>query len=888
MKRALSSLVRLFPPAFRERFALEIAEDLREDWAAARARGRLAALAYGTRAALDLTGAALSEHWNPTLRPTPRSAGGGVMRWLTDGWIQDLRQAARALKRTPGFTLVAVVTLGLALGANAGIFSIVDAVLLRPLPFPRQDRLVYIGGTAPGSDLPSEFDLPLEFFIQYRDQSKLLQGLAPYDDFTNTLRVGDRAERVRMAVSTPSFFPTLGVKPMLGRLPLDEDEDRVALLSYGLWQSWFGGDTAVIGRSYSIGGSQRTVIGIMGPHFSFPRDGVTLWVTAVIRPEEITPGRFQTFALVGRMRPGVTTADLARELAPLAQRLPERFGGSPAYTELIRKHRPVVRPLEAQLVGEVVRPIWLLFGSVAVVLLIACANVANLFLVRAERRQRELAVRRAVGAGRLQLFRAQISETLVVALLAGALAMVLAWASVPIYLEFVPPDVPRLGDVTVRWSTLLFTGVASVFAALLCGGLPALRASEPSLDRLRDGSRGSTARRHWARAGLVVAQTALALVLLTGSALLFRSFQKMRSVDPGYDTRDIFTFQIAPEGEQLKDARSFAQFHLAFMERLRHLPGVQSVGIVDNVPLNESLALARFLPAERAGETGRGVPLGLTSVAGDYFKTMKIRLLAGRTFTDADQLTDLGHVIVNRAAANLLWPGQSPIGRRLKREEIPVWETVVGVVDDVLQDNFRDPAPPAIYYPLVGQPPADWVISSPAYVVKTGRAETIAPEIRALVREVAPGAPMYRTYTMAGLAEQARLPLAFTMLTLGAISLLAVILGTVGQYGVLSYIVAERTREIGVRMALGAEGRRVQAMVVRQGARVLLVGVVVGLAVAAASTRALRSLLFGVEALDPTSFAVVVGGMVLVGLLAAYLPSRRASRVDPIESLRGE
>ncbi|HEY7612572.1 MAG TPA: ABC transporter permease [Gemmatimonadales bacterium] len=811
------------------------------------------------------------------------------MRWLGDGWIQDLRQAVRALRRSPGFTLVAVGTLGLALGVNAGIFSIVDAVLLRPLPFPEPNRLVHIGGTAPGSDLPSEFYLSPEFFLQYQEQSKLLEGLAPHVNFTNTLRVGDRAERVRMALSTASLFPTLGVAPVLGRLPLPEDEDRVALLSHSLWMSWFGGDTAVIGRSYYIGGSDRTVIGVMGPDFRFPRGDITLWITDVIRPEDIEPGRLGLeMALVGRMRQGVDIPALERELGPLAQRLPERFGGSPAYAELIRKFRPVVRPLEAQLVGRVAGPIWILFASVAVVLLIACANVGNLFLVRAERRQRELAVRRAIGAARRQLFRAQITEALVVALLAGIVAVALARVSVPLYLRFVPPDVPRIGDVQVRWATLLFTGAAAVLAALLCGALPALRASEPSLDRLRDGSRGSTSRRHWARDGLVVAQTALALVLLTGSALLFRSFQNMKNVDPGYDTRDIFTFQIAPEGDQLKDAASFARFHLAFKERLEALPGVKAVGIVDHVPLNESYEDLRFWPAERAGERDGGVRLGVNSVTGDYFSTTGIRLLEGRVFTPEEQLNNPGYVIVNRAAANLLWPGQSAMGRRLKREDVDAWETVIGVVGNVMQDDFRDPAPPAVYYPLVGQPPADWWVGSPAYVVKTPRAEQIAPEIRALVREVAPGAPMYREYTMAALAAETRLPLAFTMLTLGVISLLAVILGTVGQYGVLSYIVAERTREIGVRMALGAQAGRVQRMVVGQGARVMIVGVVLGLVAAAASTRALRSLLFEVGALDPLAFAGVAGAMVLVGLLAAFVPARRASRVDPMESIRGE
>ncbi|HYC33883.1 MAG TPA: ABC transporter permease, partial [Gemmatimonadales bacterium] len=431
MSPTLRFLVRLYPAAFRERFGPEIVEHLREDWIVARARGRLPALGYAVAAALDLAGTALAERWRPSFDTAPHGGAGGIMGWLRNGWSQDLRHAVRGLRRTPGFTIVAVGTLALALGVNAGIFSIVDAVLLRPLPYPEPGRLVHIAGSAPGTDLPEEFPVPLEFFRQFAEEAKLLEGVAPHWNFTNTLRVGDRAERVRMAVTTAALFPTLGVTPVLGRLPTDEDEDHVALLSHTLWTTWFGADSGVIGRSYYIGGDQRTVIGVMGPAFRFPVDGVTLWINQVIRPDSIEPGGFG-MPLVGRLRPGVTIPDLERELAAQAQRLPDRFGGTASYADIVRKFRPVVRPLEEQLTGDVAGPMWILFGSVAVVLLIACANVGNLFLVRAERRQRELAVRRAIGAARLQLFRAQITEALVVALLAGALAIVLAWVSVPL------------------------------------------------------------------------------------------------------------------------------------------------------------------------------------------------------------------------------------------------------------------------------------------------------------------------------------------------------------------------------------------------------------------------------------------------------------------------
>ena len=459
------------------------------------------------------------------------------MRWLRNGWIQDLRQAVRALRRSPGFTLVAVGTLGLALGVNAGIFSIVDAVLLRPLPFPEPDRLVYIGGTAPGSDLRTSSTCRLSSSSSTRTSPSCSRASRPTSDFTNTLRVGDRAERVRMAVLHPSLFPTLGAAPILGRVPVPEDEDRVAVLSHGLWTSWFGGDTAVIGRSYYIGGKDRTVIGVMGPEFRFPVDGVTLWITDVIRPEDIEPGRFG-MALVGRMRPGVTFPRWSGSSAQLAQRLPERFGGSPGYAELIRKHRPVVRPLEEQLVGQVAgrsgscsgrwpsccsspAPTWAISswsarsgGSGSWPSAARSAPRAAAALPRPDHRghgRRAARGRRRDGARLGQ--------------------------RPPVSAVRRRPTCRASATSSVRWTTLLFTGVASALAALLCGALPALRASEPSLDRLRDGSRGSTSRRHWARDGLVVAQTALALVLLTGSALLFRSFQKMgtwiRATTPG-------------------------------------------------------------------------------------------------------------------------------------------------------------------------------------------------------------------------------------------------------------------------------------------------------------------------------------------------------------------
>jgi putative ABC transport system permease protein len=810
------------------------------------------------------------------------------MAWKPSEWSRDLRHAIRSLSRTPGFTVMAVGTLGLAIGATSAMFSVVNTVLLKPLPYPDADRLVVITASAPGSDMPPEFGASNEMYIQYKELSKSFEDIsAPFAQGTSTMRAGDRVERIRMSWPTNTLYSTLGVKPLLGRLPTVDDRNTTAVISYRLWDTWFNRDSSVIGRSYFISDGMKTVIGVMGPDFKFPTDETLLWVSGEITVANLPPpGRFNG-PLLARIKPGMKLEDAARELTTLASRLPERFGGSPGYARIIAQHKAIVKPFETTLFGDFARPLWVLFGAVGIVLLIACANVGNLFMVRAEGRHHDLAIRRAIGADRTELVRLQMAEAVVVAGLAGCLGVVLAWAALPLFLRSAPPGIPRLNEAGVSVTMLAFTLVMGVLSALLCGLFPAIRASVPDLRFLREGGRGSTGRRSWARDMLVAGQTALALVLITGSALLGRSFWKLSHVDPGYTTKDIFTFQIAPQRPSLNDGPSFARFHLDFMDRLRALPGVELVGVVDNIPLNEQTQGTRVYAEGRANDSD-GLRANVTFTAGDYFQAMGIKLLDGRLFTVDDQVHLNGNALASKAAADLLWPGESPVGRRFKSPEDSTWTTVVGVVGNVMQNSFREDPQPVFYLPLVGPRADSWAVGSPAYVVKTPRAETIAADVRNLVREVAPEAPMYRIYTLAGLARDSMVQLSFTMLTLGIASALALILSAVGLYGVLSYVVAQRTREIGLRMALGAQATQVRQMVMAQGARVVGAGVVVGVVVALASTRALGSLLFGVAAMDTLTFVAVAVTMLFVGLLASYLPGRRASNVDPIVSMRSD
>jgi predicted permease len=810
---------------------------------------------------------------------------GQPFAWLENAG-RDVRHAWRSLLRTPAFLVAAVGTLSLAIGAVAGMFNVVNKVMLETLPFRGADRLVYLMGTAPESDLPARYDLSTEFYVHYKERSKLIDGLFAVPGGTATFQAGDRVERILMAWPTNEMYATLGVRPQIGRLPVAADGREAIVISDQLWTSWFGRDSSVIGKRFFSRSGMKQIIGVMPPEFRFPDDNTLLWESNEMRLAGQPLGNVG-LPIVARMKQGVTAEQLAAELTRLAKELPERFGTTPNYTRFINQHRALVVPVADRLIGPTIkRSLLILLGAVVVALLIACANVANLFVVRAETRRRDLTVRRAIGASSAQLVRFQMAEAFAVAIASGILALFIAAVTLPLFLRAAPEGIPRIAHVRLDAPTLAATFGLVVLVALACGAAPALRALSTDLTALRDGGRRSTGRRPWGRDMLVVAQTALSLVLLIGSALLVQSFQRLRRVSPGYDIHGIYTFQFAPEGPGLRDGPSRGRLSVSVMDRLRALPGVTSVGAVDNIPLDEG---TRPFPVRSADMPASAPPLllNMTFTGGDYFKAMSIPLLRGRRFSDDEAITPNTNVVISRSAAERLWPGEDALGHDIRPDvfdQDTLTFTVVGVVGDVKQNDWRQGGEAIVYFPMS----APWSPGSPAYVVKSSRAESLRREVRAIVREIAPDAPVYREFTMEFLARRSMLQLSFTALTLGVMSALALVLGMLGLYGVLSYLVAQRTREIGVRMALGATASAMRRQVVAHGATMVFAGVVIGVGAAMASTRFLGTLLFGVKAVDPLVFAVMSLAMIGVGMLASYLPARRASNVDPITALRSD
>ena len=810
------------------------------------------------------------------------------------GLLTDLRLALRALARSPGFAVVAVATLTLGIGATTAVFTLVDGVILQPLPYPDPGELVSVSHEARGG----EDRLPMSTGLHrlYSDQAGSFESIAMHRaTVVNLVGDGD-PERIQGRSVTPSFFAVLGVDAVVGRSLTGEDgepdAEPVVVLGHGLWQSHFGGDPTIVGRTVDLSGVSRRVVGVMPAGFAYPDSDARLYIPLVVNPARAPLAAFSA-AGIARLSEAASVEGASTELEGLLSRLPELFpeDRAPAFLAEVNL-RAFVRPLKETVVGDMSRTLWILFGTVGLVLVIACANVANLLLVRAEVRQREVALRVAVGAGRLQLMRAFMSESLLLSAAGGVLGVGLAAIAVKVSTSLTPADIPRLAEVGVDLRVLGFTVLIPFAAALLFGLFPMVRYSAPDLaGQLRDGGgQGSTdgRERHLVRNGLVVAQVGLALMLLVGSGLMLRSFVALRSVDPGFDGGGVMTVRFSVPSAEIPSAAETAEFFRQLKERLEAQPGVETVGLVSAVPLGGG---SRSFSTQELEDHPRGpgeqrIFANNANASPGFFEALHIPLIEGRTFQAGDRGDQTRAAIVSESFARQWWPDASALGRRI--DGGPDWFEIVGVVGDVHFESLEEPVEEMIYRPTVlGNAEELRAIRQLSLVVRvSGDPTAILPVIRREVRALNPRIPISTPRTMDEVSRRATARTSFTVAMLAVASAVALLLGMVGIYGVISYVVSQRTREIGVRMALGASAPEVRRMVVRRGMGLAGVGVAAGLVGAWLMSSVMTSLLFGVSPTDPLTYASVALALSFVAGIASWLPAQRAAGVDPSRALR--
>ncbi len=820
--------------------------------------------------------------------------------------LSSIRSLLRGFRSSPGFLLIVILTLAVGIGATAAIFTVVHAVLIRPLPYPESDRLVAVWNHAPGMNL-DQFEHSEGSYLVYRRHNHVLEDLGIYGEGSVTLTGGDQPERVEAAGMTASIFSVLRARPFLGRTLQEADglpsSEPVTVLSHELWQRRYGGRRDVLGQVLQIDGVATRVVGVMPARFRFPSVQTELWQPLIIDPAKPVVGNFN-YRAVGRLKPGVTRLQAERELSSLVFRLAEDYGERDVSRGMIEsvKLSVLVHSLRDDLVGDVERMLWLLLGSVGIILVIACANVANLFLVRAEGRQREVAVRTALGASHRDVARLFLSESVTLALIGGVVGLGLAAAGVRLLVALRPQGIPRLEEIGIDGSVLAFTVAISVAAGLFCGGFALLRFGRPEMiSALKEGGRGGSAGRArlWTRAVLVVVQMALALVLLVSSGLMAKSFWRLRSVDPGFDPQGVLTLRLYLPQARYADAPAAARFVQQLLEKVRAVSGVAKAGTVSILPLsggnsNSGFTLEDFpLPKDTVPPL-----LGVRYASPGYFEAMRIPLVAGHTFERLDPGRRSEEVVVSRALAERFWPGKSALGKRLMNgitKEQHSWYTIVGVVGSV-RDLGLDKKPlETVYLPLLGEaPPPDAKnpesVSRDIALVVRGRvapASLVAP-VREAVWSLDPNLALADVRPMQEVVSRSMARTSFTMLLLVIAAAVALLLGTVGIYGVISYVVSQRTREIGVRMALGAARGDISRMVLREGFLITLVGIGIGLAGAFGVTRLLFALLFDTSPLDPAIFAAVPALLAAVALIASWLPAERAASVEPLEAIRYE
>jgi putative ABC transport system permease protein len=801
------------------------------------------------------------------------------------------------LWKKPGFTLTAVITLALGIGANTAIFSVVNAVLLRPLPYAEPGRLVALWESDTRRP-EGRNSISYPNFFDWRAQSKSFERVASY--YTNDMALTGVAAPVdlRSAVVSPDLFATLGVRPQLGRWFVGEEERpgvRAAIINHGLWQRQFGGDPKVIGRAMTLNGKQFNVVGVMPAGFQFPIEAepVEVWVTSSIDGEKTDPKEpaqneqrgAHFLQAVGRLKSGVTLEQAQAEMNVIGANLEKQYPDSNT------RHGVKLIPYHNDLVHDYSEALWLILGAVGCVLLIACANVANLLLARATARYREIAVRAALGADRRRVVRQLLTESLLLSLGGGLLGLLLAWWGTAALIRLIPEDVPRLAEINIDGWVFGFTLLTSVVTGVVFGLAPALQASKVELtEAMKEGSRGSGAGgRGRLRGALVVAEIAVALVVLIGAGLLLQTFRRLQQVDLGFDTHNTLTATVELPDARYPKPEQAAAFYQTLLDRVKAMPGVEAASAVVPQPLSGDTMMISF------DIEGRNIPKGerpvshFRSISLDYFGVMKIPLLAGRAFTDRDDAHSPGVVIVNETFAKRHFPNENPIGKHVKPgialEGEAVWREIVGVVKDVKhrQSLSRD------YEPEYYLPHAQMPINSMNLIVRATNdprslARNLQREVQSLDRDI----PVFRIKTLEQYLGVAVAQPKFNALLLSLFAGLALLLTAIGLYGVMSYSVVQRAQEIGIRIALGARTGDVLRMVLRQGLKLTALGLLIGLAAAYALTRYMQSLLFGVKAADPSTFAAIALLLIAVALLACWVPARRATEVDPLEALRCE
>jgi putative ABC transport system permease protein len=796
--------------------------------------------------------------------------------------LRDIRYGIRSLLKRPGFTAIALIALALGIGANTAIFSLVNAVLLQPLPFAEPDRLVWMWGNVRNGTNRASVS-PLDF-LDYRQQNTTFEQFAAMTSFPVAINLtgnGD-PERLSAAAVTGNYFQALGVKPAMGSTFQPENEktgsDQVAVLGYSLWQKRFGGDPAILNKTITLDGKSVQVIGVMPREFSFPRSA-ELWVPLNF---DASPGMKQRKAhflrAVGKLKPGVTLAQAQADTDTVARRLEAQY----PETDTAWNLRLV--SLREQLVGNTRPTLFILFGAVGFVLLIACANVANLLLVRAAGRQKEIALRTALGAGRFRIVRQMITESVLLALAGGALGTLLAFWGVELLVKLSEGSIPPTANVRIDATVLGFTLLLSLLTGVLFGLVPALRTMKLNLsESLKEGDRGGEGgHRNRTRSVLVVLESAVAVVLLIGAGLLIRSLTQLQNTSPGFDARNVLTMNVQLPREKYSTAEKTAGFFHELESRLSGLPGVETVGMVSELPLSGQ---PNDMPYTVEGRPPVSIDQSFDDdfrrVNPQYFAAMRIPFLRGRNFTEQEVQQSAKVVIISQLLASQTFPNEEPLGKRLVMAMNNQAFEIIGIVGDIRHRSLESQPAAAMYLPAY--------VGGMNVVLRTkGEPASLAAAVRKEVRGIDADQPVAAVQTMEQWLETSTAGPRYRTTLLTLFALVALVLASTGIYGVMSYSVSQRTHEIGVRMALGARQLDVLSLVVRQGMILVVVGVGLGLLGAFALTRVMSTLLFGVTAKDPVTFVAVAALLTLVAFVACYIPARRATKVDPLVALRYE